>query len=101
VFKQIGSLSILVEDKSVALFEGTPSGVMVKTDELLENDICKYTSSEIVKKNAIKQATHYIRAIGRIMLHALANRQTLPTNALPHFFINCESVIVFSALFVV
>jgi hypothetical protein len=99
VFKQIGSLSILVESNSrtslvntVALFENTSSGVMVKTDEKLENDICKYTASEIVKKNAIKQATHYIRAIGRIMLHALANRQTLPTNALPPFFINCESV---------
>jgi len=104
VFKQIGSLSILVESTSVALFEDTSSGVMVTTDEKLNSDIeATETVIELLKKNAVKQANRvkenaieqakrYIRAIGRIMLHALANRQTLPTNALPPFFINCESV---------
>jgi hypothetical protein len=111
VFKQIGSLSILVESTSrarkvdtVALFEDTSSGVMVTTDEKLNLDIeATETVIELLKKNAVKQANRvkknaieqakrYIRAIGRIMLHALANRQTLPTNALPPFFINCESV---------
>lgn len=105
MFKQIGSLSILVESNArarlvdtIALFEHTNSGVMVKTDEKLNSDI-----KAILKRNAVKQANRvkkktieqakcYIRAIGRIMLHALANRQTLPTNALPPFFINCESV---------
>ena len=103
MFKQIGSLSILVESTSVALFEDTSSGVMVTTDVKLNSDIeATETVIELlkknvkhenrVKKNAIEQAKRYIRAIGRIMLHALANRQTLPTNALPPFFINCESV---------
>ena len=90
IFKQIGSLSIRVENKRVRLFEDTSSGVMVTTDEKLENDIKKCTVTETVQENAIKQAKHYIRAIGRIMLHALANLQTLPTNALHPFFINCE-----------
>ena len=98
MFKQIGSLSILVESTSVALFEDTDSGVMVTTDVKLESDIEAILKKNTVKhenrvkKNAIEQAKRYIRAIGRIMLHALANRQTLPTNALPPFFINCESV---------
>ena len=104
MFKQIGSLSILVESTSVALFEDTSSGVMVTTDVKLNSDIeATETVIELLKKNAVKQANRvkenaieqakrYIRAIGRIMLHALANRQTLPTNALPPFFINCESV---------
>lgn len=102
MFKQIGSLSILVESNSrartVALFEDTDSGVMVKKDEKLNSDIGvilkknAVKQANLVKKNAIEQAKRYIRAIGRIMLHALANRQTLPTNALPPFFINCESV---------
>ena len=104
MFKQIGSLSILVESTSrarkvdtVALFEDTSSGVMVTTDVKLESDIEAILKKNVkhenrVKKNAIEQAKRYIRAIGRIMLHALANRQTLPTNALPPFFINCESV---------
>lgn len=110
MFKQIGSLSILVESTSrarldtVALFEDTSSGVMVTKDEKLDADIevilKKYAVKHAnrVKEKAIEQAKRYIRAIGRIMLHALANRQTLPTNALPPFFINCESV---PALFVV
>ena len=104
MFKQIGSLSILVESTSVALFEDTDCGVMVQKDEKLNSDIGVILKKNAVKhenrveKNAIEQAKRYIRAIGRIMLHALANRQTLPTNALPPFFINCESV---PALFVV
>lgn len=97
VFKQIGSLSILVEDEFVTLFEDTHSGVMVKKDEILNSDIRTklvrmngIEQAKHVTRNAIERAKHYIRAIGRIMLHALANRQTLPTNALPPFFINCE-----------
>jgi hypothetical protein len=85
----------------VNLFEDTPSGVMVTTDEKLEHDIkiaakkCYETEDkENIVKEAKEQAKTYTRAIGRIMLHALANKQTLPTNAMPPFLINCESVTV-------
>ena len=88
------------------LFENTPSGVMVTTDDKLEYDIekavnkCCETEDQamIVKKEAIKQARSYVRAIGRIMLHALANKQTLPNNAMPPFLINGESVTTIIAL---
>ena len=83
------------------LFENTPSGVMVTTDEQLEYYIdlsaktCHETEDkEKIVKEAKERAKTYIRAIGRIMLHALANKQTLPTNAMPPFLINCESVTV-------
>lgn len=87
------------------LFENTPSGVMVTTDEQLEHHIeiaakkCHETEDkEKIVKKAKKRAKTYTRAIGRIMLHALANKQTLPTNAMPPFLINCESVTVSSTM---
>ena len=51
----------------------------------------KAKNEDKMKKKAIEQAKLYTRAIGRIMLHALANKQTLPTSAMPPFLINCES----------
>lgn len=98
VFKQIDSLSILVENEMVKLFINTSSGVMVTSDDKLNSDIetvikrVRMSANKQAKHVAIERAKHYVRAIGRIMLHALANRQTLPTNALPPFFINCESM---------
>ena len=88
------------------LFVNTPSGVMVTTDDKLEHDIekaankCYETEDRamIVKKEAIEQAKNYVRAIGRIMLHALAKKQTLPNNAMPPFLINGESVTAIIAL---
>jgi hypothetical protein len=83
------------------LFETTPSGVMVTSDLKLEHDIelaakqcCETKVREEIVEKAKEQAKDYTRAIGRIMLHALANKQTLPTNAMPPFFINCEFVTV-------
>jgi hypothetical protein len=91
---------VIVGNECVTLFENTPSGVMVTTDENLDNYVkiaaekCCKTEDQtmIVKKEAIEQAKNYTRAIGRIMLHALATKQTLPNNAMPPFLINCESV---------
>ncbi len=95
IFKQIDKLSIPVGEGRVLLFENTPSGALVLTDDKLENDITvaakKNEDEDTMKKEAIEQAKLYTRAIGRIMLHALANKQTLPTNAMPPFLINCES----------
>ena len=97
IFKQIGTLSVKVGSESVALFEDTPSGVWVITDDMLKHKIERTAKNccEMVKE-AIKQAKNYIRAIGRIMLHALANKQSLPTNAMPPFLMNCKSVTVSS-----
>jgi hypothetical protein len=105
IFKQIDTLSVKVGSKSVALFENTPSGVWVTDDTKLIHDIelaakncCEMKKDAITqaKNYAIEQAKNYIKAIGRIMLHALANKQTLPTNAMPPFLIICKSVTVSS-----
>jgi hypothetical protein len=97
---------VKVGNESVLLFENTPSGVMVLSDDKLDNCVkvaakkCCETEDEIMimKERAIEQAKNYIRAIGRIMLHALANKQTLPNNSMPPFFINGEYVTAIIAL---
>jgi len=82
VFRQIDKLHVNIGKESVMLFENMPSGVMVTTDDKLEYDIekavnkCCETDDQaiIVKKEAIEQARSYVRAIGQIMLHALAKK---------------------------
>jgi hypothetical protein len=106
VFRQIDKLHFNVGNESIMLFLNTSSGVMVTTDDKLEHDIqiaankCCETKDRvmIVKKEAIEQAKNYVRAIARIMLHALANKQTLPNNAMPPFLINGEYVTEITAL---
>lgn len=99
IIKQIDKLSIPVGEKSLLLFENTPSGVLVLTDEKLIDGIKIAAKNcdnvDETKEKAIERARLYTRAIGRIMLHALANKQTLPTNSMPPFLINCESNIGF------
>ena len=84
-------LSVKVGNESVKLFEFTPSGVNVVTDETLE-----YNTDRVAKKSgadgsaAIKQAKDYVRAIGRIMLHYMAHAYILPAKAMPPFFMTGE-----------
>ena len=64
VFKQLGSLSISLRDKTLSLFENTSSGVMVATDEMLNEFLNSAAQEE--KEELLKQARYYARAIGRI-----------------------------------
>ena len=64
VFKQLGSLSISLGDDSLELFENTSSGVMVATDERLEQFL--NSAAKEKKEELLKQARDYARAIGRI-----------------------------------
>ena len=101
VFKQIEILSVNVGTERVSLFQNTNSGVEVVTDELLEHYISKaaaktscldVAAAAAVKQakkaaaDAVKQAKAYVRAIGRIMLHSMANDFTLPAKAMSRFF---------------
>ena len=107
VFKQIEVLSVKVGNARVSLFENTNSGVIVVTDDMLENSIsiAAKTSSAVLsakdeaaaskraKKavaSAVKRAKDYVRAIGRIMLHSMANEYTLPSKAMSPFFMTGE-----------
>ncbi|KAL7544849.1 hypothetical protein ACHAWF_008211, partial [Thalassiosira exigua] len=120
VFKQLNSLRILPElqsyadgdgkriDYSVEIYENTPSGVMVITDEKLTHDLERSArviyerqegkaqedkkmtkGEEKIVDASIKRARDYTRAIGRIILHAFAfaDKYTLalPSNAMPAF----------------
>ncbi|KAL7537829.1 hypothetical protein ACHAXR_008113, partial [Thalassiosira sp. AJA248-18] len=98
VFKQLGALTIKVGAESVSLFENTDSGVQVMTDEILNDRIkraakkCSGKYEEIIE-DSIKCAKDYVRAIGRIILHSIVHRHTahkltLPSNAMPPFFMN-------------
>lgn len=64
VFKQLGGLSISLRDKTLSLFEHTSSGVMVATDEMLNEFLNSAAQEE--KEELLKQARDYARAIGRI-----------------------------------
>ena len=100
VFKQIEVLSVMVGNERVKLFQNTDSGVDVVTDDVLEHYISKAVKSSCadlsaaaaVKRakkdsaDAVKQAKDYARAIGRIMLHSMANDYTLPAKAMSPFF---------------
>jgi len=93
VFKQLDILCIKVGEGEVELFENTPGGVQVQTDDPLNSKIqalLKRSSDthEDTVENAIKRAKDYVRAIGRIILHAIVHKQTLPSNAIPAFFMN-------------
>lgn len=107
VFKQIEVLSVKVGNARVSLFENTNSGVIVVTDDMLENNISKAakTSSAVLSAKdeaaaakrakkavaaAVKRAKVYVRAIGRIMLHSMANEYTLPSKAMSPFFMTGE-----------
>ncbi len=77
------------------LFENTESGVDVVTDTVLEYYISRAmkrsgTDQERVKTAAIKKAKDYVRAIGRIMLHSMANNYFLPAKAMSPFFMTGE-----------
>lgn len=81
------------------LFETTDSGVIVRTDELLEYSISRAAMNSgatsekekvKVKNAAIKQAKYYLRAIGRIILHFMANEYILPAKAIHPFFMTGE-----------
>jgi hypothetical protein len=88
-------LSVKVRDESVNIFENTPSGVVVLTDELLNNNInvaAKRSGAKAKEKvAAIKRAKAYVRAVGRIIIHSMANKYILPAKALPPFFMTGES----------
>jgi len=109
VFKQVDMLSIQVGGESVKLFENTPRGAVVKTDDSLNQNISNFAKAYVTDKAAkgyvadpinrakeqekivkvsIKQAKDYSRAIGRIMLHSFVHKQTLPSNAMPPFIMN-------------
>lgn len=75
------------------LFETSDSGVTVVTDELLEFNISRAmkksgVDEDRVKATAVKQAKDYMRALGRIMLHSIANKYIIPAKAMPPFFMN-------------
>jgi hypothetical protein len=95
VFKQIDMLSVKVGNESVNIFENTDSGVFVLTDELLKNNIHVAAKRSGAKKKekvaAIKRAKDYVRAVGRIIIHSMANKYILPAKALPPFFMTGES----------
>ena len=85
-----------VGNERVKLFENTNSGVDVVTDEVLEHNISiavKKSGADVAAaaavkqaKKAVKRAKDYVRAIGRIMLHSMANDYTLPAKAMSPFF---------------
>jgi hypothetical protein len=88
-------LSVKVGNDDVKLFENTESGVDVVTDTVLEYYISRAmkrsgTDQERVKTAAIKKAKDYVRAIGRIMLHSMANNYFLPAKAMSPFFMTGE-----------
>ena len=75
------------------LFETSDSGVTVLTDELLEFNISlamkkSGVDEDKVKAAAVKQSKDYVRALGRIMLHSIANKYIIPAKAMPPFFMN-------------
>ena len=88
-------LSVKVGNESVNIFENTDSGVFVLTDELLKNNIHVAAKRSGAKKKekvaAIKRAKDYVRAVGRIIIHSMANKYILPAKALPPFFMTGES----------
>jgi len=101
VFGQQGTLCVKIGDVSVELFENTPSGAVVKTDERLSDTISRAAevwieknkeivddTKDQVTEKSIKRAKEYSRAIGRIMMHALAHKQTLPSTSMPPFIMH-------------
>ncbi len=97
VFKQIEVLCVKVGNDTVKLFETTHSGVVVVTDEVLEYYITRAAlksssaDQEMMKTAAVKQAKDYVRAIGRIILHAMVNGYILPIMSIPPFFMTGEN----------
>ena len=97
VFKQFDSLSVPAgsgkNKVKVKLFdkEGTSVVPLLLTDDVLEQNIKAAIGQNTGEAEYLKiQATDYMKALGRIMLNAFANRQTLPSNALPELFGNCK-----------
>lgn len=108
IFKQLDTLSVRVGSRNVKLFENTSSGVNVKTDDIVNQSISiaakKYVKNTEKEEKQIvnectKRAKDYVRAIGRIILHSFAHKQTLPSNAMPLFIVNGESLSILSHFF--
>ena len=64
VFKQLEGLSITLGDDRLELFGHTCSGVMVITDERLEQFL--KSAAKEKREELLKRAKDYARAIGRI-----------------------------------
>ena len=99
VFKQFDSLSVPAgsgkNKVKVKLFdkEGTSVVPLLLTDDVLEQNIKAAIGQNTGEAEYLKiQATDYMKALGRIMLNAFANRQTLPSNALPELLATVSSL---------
>jgi len=76
-----------LKEKSVKLFETQDNGVVPLTDDGLREKL-KNTFQGDDYVAYLKRAKAYYEAIGRILLHSLANNHTISASAMPPFYQN-------------
>mmetsp|Transcript_27815 Transcript_27815/g.55704 ORF Transcript_27815/g.55704 Transcript_27815/m.55704 type:complete len:977 (-) Transcript_27815:169-3099(-) len=81
-WRQMGDLKVY----NVELFEKNEDGVVPLTDEILEDRLSKNKDVEL--KKSLDQAMCYYRALGRIILHSLANGHTIAASVMPPLYLN-------------